>query len=247
MKKPKSHYLYLPLWVIALIAVICIVAGILVGSGINKSDNHAKNGHNAVTDSSESISNPKADKTQWNLILVNQYNKISDDYGPEVTYLDNGHAIDKRAYPDLADMLSDCREAGLTPVICSSYRSMDKQKELFKNKVDEYISFGCSKEEAEQKAGELVAVPGTSEHQLGLALDIVDISYQVLDEKQEKTGVQKWLMHNSWKYGFILRYPTDKNKITGISYEPWHYRYVGKKAAKEIYDAQICLEEYLNG
>lgn len=90
-----------------------------------------------------------------------------------------------------------------------------------------------------------MAVPGTSEHQLGLALDIVDISNQTLDESQENTPVQKWLMNNSWRYGFILRYPTDKSDITGISYEPWHYRYVGKKAAKEIYDAQICLEEYL--
>ena len=143
-------------------------------------------------------------------------------------------------------MLADCRDAGFEPVICSSYRTMEKQKELFSNKIDEYVSYGYSHEEAEKKAGELVAVPGTSEHQLGLALDIVDISNQTLDESQENTDVQKWLMNNSWKYGFILRYPTDKSKITGISYEPWHYRYVGKKAAKEIYDAQICLEEYLN-
>ena len=91
-----------------------------------------------------------------------------------------------------------------------------------------------------------MAVPGTSEHQLGLALDIVDVANQVLDERQENTEVQKWLMKNSWKYGFILRYPTDKSDITGISYEPWHYRYVGKEAAKEIYEAGICLEEYLN-
>ena len=105
---------------------------------------------------------------------------------------------------------------------------------------------GYSQERAEEAAGELVAVPGTSEHQLGLALDIVDVANQVLDERQENTEVQKWLMKNSWKYGFILRYPTDKSDITGISYGPWQYRYVGKEAAKEIYEAGICLEEYLN-
>lgn len=142
--------------------------------------------------------------------------------------------------------MDECRAAGLNPLICSSYRTMDKQKELYKNKVDEYLAQGYSQESAEAAAGELVAVPGTSGHQLGLALDIVDVANQVLDERQENTEVQKWLMKNSWKYGFILRYPTDKSDITGISYEPWHYRYVGKEAAKEIYEAGICLEEYLN-
>ena len=90
-----------------------------------------------------------------------------------------------------------------------------------------------------------MARPGTSEHQLGLALDIVSTSYTNLDKKQERTKEQKWLMANSYKYGFILRYPSDKCDITGINYEPWHYRYVGKAAAKEIYEKGICLEEYL--
>ena len=90
-----------------------------------------------------------------------------------------------------------------------------------------------------------MAVPGTSEHQLGLAVDIVDTANQHLDESQETTDVQKWLLQNSWKYGFILRYPSDKSDITGIIYEPWHYRYVGKDAAKAIYEEGICLEEYV--
>lgn len=186
------------------------------------------------------------DKTQWNLTLVNKWNLLPDSHNPSLTQLQNGHAIDERAYPDLQDMMDECRAAGLNPLICSSYRTMDKQKELYKNKVDEYLAQGYSQESAEAAAGELVAVPGTSGHQLGLALDIVDVANQVLDERQENTEVQKWLMKNSWKYGFILRYPTDKSDITGISYEPWHYRYVGKEAAKEIYEAGICLEEYLN-
>lgn len=101
-------------------------------------------------------------------------------------------------------------------------------------------------EDAKLEAGKIVAVPGTSEHQLGLAVDIVDKYNQVLDENQENTAVQKWLMENCWKYGFILRYPNDKSSITGIMYEPWHYRYVGDAAAKEIYQQGICLEEYLD-
>ena len=85
-----------------------------------------------------------------------------------------------------------------------------------------------------------------SAKQLGLALDIVDRSNQNLDESQEDTAVQQWLMKHSWEYGFILRFPTGKSDVTGIIYEPWHYRYVGKEAAKEIYDRGICLEEYLD-
>ena len=91
----------------------------------------------------------------------------------------------------------------------------------------------------------MVAVPGTSEHQLGLALDIVDMNHQILDESQEETDTQQWLMAHSWEYGFILRYPNDKSEITGIIYEPWHYRYVGRDAAREIYEQGVCLEEYL--
>ena len=91
----------------------------------------------------------------------------------------------------------------------------------------------------------VVALPGTSEHQTGLALDIVDAGYQELDEAQENTPVQQWLMRNSWRYGFILRYPTGKSNITGIIYEPWHYRYVGRDAARAIYESGLCLEEYL--
>ena len=104
---------------------------------------------------------------------------------------------------------------------------------------------GYSRERAETEAGEQVAIPGTSEHQLGLAVDIVDISYQLLDRSQEDTAVQKWLMEHSWEYGFILRYPDGKSEITGITYEPWHYRYVGRENAEQIYRRGFCLEEYL--
>lgn len=78
-----------------------------------------------------------------------------------------------------------------------------------------------------------------------LAVDIVDLDHQLLDESQEQTAVQQWLMTNSWRYGFILRYPTAKTETTGIIYEPWHYRYVGQEAAAEIYQQGVCLEEYV--
>lgn len=248
-RKSKLMNLYLPAWVVIIIVVICILTGVLIGSRMHK-DRSAKTPEITSADLSvaqnTTTEKPKTDKTQWNLILVNPWHSLPENHDPTIKYLENGHGIDERAYDDLQDMINDCRAQGLNPLICSSYRTREKQEELFHNKVSQYLSYGYSQEDAEKAAGELVAIPGTSEHQLGLALDIVDVSYQILDEKQEDTPVQQWLLNNSWKYGFVLRYPTDKSEITGISYEPWHYRYVGKEAAKEIYDKKICLEEYLD-
>ena len=99
--------------------------------------------------------------------------------------------------------------------------------------------------EAAVEAAVWVAIPGTSEHQLGLAVDIVDANMQDLTDEQENTATQKWLMANSWRYGFIHRYPNGRTDITGIIYEPWHYRYVGKDAAQDIFNRDITLEEYL--
>ncbi len=182
---------------------------------------------------------------EWNLILVNPWNPLPEDYRISLTSLPNGHSIDSRCYPALTEMMNACREAGFQPLICSSYRSQEKQETLFQERMDELLAQGYTKKEAKAKAGTSVARPGTSEHQAGLAVDLVDNHHQVLDTTQQDTPVQQWLMENSWKYGFILRYPENKSKLTGIIYEPWHYRYVGKDAAKEIYERGLCLEEYL--
>jgi len=183
----------------------------------------------------------------WRLLLVNGDHPLPEDFqAPELTALRNGHAVDSRAYPELQRMMDDCRAAGLEPLICSSYRSRDKQAELFEKKVQSLLDRAGSRSEAEDQAAEWVSRPGTSEHQTGLALDIVDKSYQLLDEGQEETAVQKWLMAHCAEYGFILRYPTEKSALTGVNYEPWHYRYVGAEAAEEIMSQGLCLEEYLS-
>ncbi len=187
-----------------------------------------------------------ASTDDWRLILVNPWNPLPTDYEISFTELVNGHRVDERCYPDLQQMMDDCRAEGLQPIICSSYRSQETQQSLFDNKVQRLIAQGYSAKDAPAGAAKVVALPGTSEHQLGLALDIVDVNNQNLDDSQAQTAAQLWLMENSWRYGFILRYPADKTDITGITYEPWHYRYVGKDAAKEIYEQGICLEEYLD-
>lgn len=182
----------------------------------------------------------------WNLTLVNGENPLPEGFAaPELVQLRNGHAIDARAYPELQAMMDAARAEGLRPLICSSFRARGTQETLYRNEVQNWLDRGYSQSEAEARAARWVARPGTSEHELGLAVDIVDTDYQMLDERQEDTPVQRWLMEHCWEYGFILRYPTDKSGITRIGYEPWHYRYVGREAAKEIMERGLCLEEYL--
>lgn len=194
----------------------------------------------------ESTVNPQQiDPNDWRLLLVNSKHSLPEGFEVKLKEIKNGQSVDERCFSDLQQMLDDCRAQGLKPLICSSYRSLEKQQELFDNKVAKLKAQGLSDKEAHDKAATVIAVPGTSEHQTGLALDIVDLSNQNLDESQVNTPVQQWLYKNSWQYGFILRYPSDKSSITGITYEPWHYRYVGKDAAKAIHDQGLCLEEYL--
>lgn len=179
------------------------------------------------------------------LILVNSDNFLPENYEVPETELDSGITVNSHCYEALQEMMDDCRAAGCSPFICSGYRSHETQVVLFERDVRRYKNLGYSEEEAYEKATRMVAIPGTSEHELGLAVDIVDSAYQVLISEQENTKTQKWLMQNCYRYGFILRYPEDKEDITGKGYEPWHYRYVGKEAAKYIYEHNLCLEEYI--
>ncbi len=179
------------------------------------------------------------------LILINPWHLLPEDYEPELENVEYGHKMDVCAAEHLRDMLADCREEGLSPLICSSFRERSKQERLFENDVRKYMYSGMTEEEAREETARNVAVPGSSEHEAGLAVDIVYAGRQILDEEQENNDTQQWLMEHCWEYGFILRYPYDKQEITGITYEPWHYRYVGFEAAEEIMSKGICLEEYL--
>ena len=183
------------------------------------------------------------------LLLVNQWNQLPEDYEPElelVAELDGRrYELDRCCSEALWDMLADCAAAGGRPYICSAYRSAEDQQKLYQDKVRRLEKDGVSREEAPELAAESVALPGTSEHQLGLAVDIIDEEYPFLDEGQEETATQIWLMENSWRYGFILRYPNGTTEQTGILYEPWHYRYVGREYAEEIHRMGLTLEEYL--
>lgn len=177
----------------------------------------------------------------WQLMLVNADNPLPDNFDVELTSLANGHKIDSRVYPYLQKMFDDARNQGIIPTISSSYRTSKEQQAELNQKTEEFIKQGYSPRKALEIAKTWAAVPGTSEHQTGLAVDITSADAAI----QSPDIVWQWLSANSYKYGFILRYPPEKTDITGISNEPWHFRYVGQTAAKEIYERGLCLEEYV--
>ena len=174
-----------------------------------------------------------------------QEHPLPEDWECELVDIPYGQHVDRRVYEDLQELLADARAEGFSPYICSSYRSHETQVRLYGEEIEKYRRRGYSKKEAEAEAGRWVAVPGTSEHELGLALDIVSMENQNLDESQMETEFQKWMMEHCTEYGFILRYPVDKGEITGIGFEPWHYRYVGREDAEKIKESGLCLEEYV--
>lgn len=183
----------------------------------------------------------EADQSRgWKLILVNEKNYVPRDYEIELIRLSNGEQVDSRIYPDLQDMFDDARASGLQLFVREGYRSREEQADILDKKIESYLLEGYSKTEAKEMALEWVALSGTSEHELGIA---VDINADTTSSSSEK--VYLWLEKNSYKYGFIRRYPPNKTQITGVNHEPWHYRYVGKEAAKTINDNGWCLEEYI--
>lgn len=177
----------------------------------------------------------------WMLLLVNSSNAIPDGYAPtELTELSNGQSVDKRIYPSLQSMFDDARAQGVYPVVSSGYRTAKQQQSEMDDKIQEYIDDGKSEDEARTLAATYVAQVGYSEHKAGLAIDIVAKA-----NKSDDDTVWAWMKEHCAEYGFILRYPEGKEGVTGMSYEPWHFRYVGVEAAQKIMGAGITLEEYL--
>lgn len=176
----------------------------------------------------------------WQLTLVNQWNPLPENHTVETIELSNGELVDQRIYGPLSEMFADMEADGVYPIVASGYRTQQSQEAIYNQRIAQYEAEGMSFQEAKNETERWVAVPGTSEHQLGLAVDInadgiYSYGYEVYD----------WLAENAQRYGFIYRYPADKTELTGVANEPWHYRYVGKDAAEEIHERGICLEEYL--
>ena len=188
-----------------------------------------------------------ADPELWSLLLANTQNPLPDGYEPpQLTTIDAaGRQVDSRIADALQQMIAAAQEDGAHLVVTSAYRSYERQEELFVSMIREYLAMGYSNAEAYAATKRLRNVPGTSEHQTGLTVDIISQSYWQLDEGYAETYEAQWLKEHAAEYGFILRYPKDKTAITGTSFEPWHYRYVGVEDAQKIMAQGLCLEEYL--
>lgn len=187
------------------------------------------------------------DATDWNLLLVNKTHRLAENLEMETKQIFS-EEVDARIYDSLVQMLEDGeRDSDRQFLVCSGYRSVDFQQTLFDNKIAEIQAEHpeYTYEEAYIEASTIVAIPGASEHNTGLTVDICAMDFQMLIEEYEETDEAKWLKENCYKYGFILRYPKGKEDITQIIYEPWHFRYVGVEAATEIMTQGITLEEYL--
>ena len=180
---------------------------------------------------------PDIDIDSWEYVLANADNPIGE-YVPELTSLENSQSFDSRAVEELKRFIDDARAEGLSVYLSSSYRSYGEQQYLFNRKVSQLNG-------DEARAATIVARPGTSEHQTGLCCDITDRYYETKDSSLENTQMYKWMYAHCAEYGFILRYPKDKEDVTGIIYEPWHFRYVGKEAAEYIMENGLCLEEFV--
>lgn len=218
----------------------------------NISDNTMNNTNTIVENT---IKNETGDKNQvtsnniktnlitdeWNLKLVNYENSLPIDFKPNLSNIDSTRKFDSRAIGKLKQMINNMKKDNVKDIwIQSSYRSIEQQQIIFNKKVNEYINNGKSAKEAEMLTLKTINKPGTSEHNLGLAVD-----FNYVNLNFEKTKAFAWLKENAEDYGFILRYPKEKEQITKVNYEPWHWRYVGEVHAKKMNDEELCLEEYI--
>ena len=196
----------------------------------------------------EDVSLPRfVDVDDWRLRLVRYEYPLGEDFVPDsLATVDGREQVDSRVAPALENLIADARAAGYGVYVCSGYRDYATQHYIyFDNHVDVYMAQGMSEEEANDKARLAVQYPGCSEHQSGLAADVLEYSGQPMEPYIGGSGLMQWLEENCAEYGFVIRYPDGKTDITGVEYEPWHLRYVGVQAARYMMEHGLCQEEFL--
>ncbi len=256
------------------IYVLCLILALIVAFGIgiilsanNSHDNNRQNSLkttdtqlNSSTESNQTttettktfndglvpgtIDNPTIitiNEELWHLTLVNSSYRIPDTYKPDlVAVCGSEERLDRKIALEYEKMYAAALNEGVYLTPCSGYRSYELQERNYNNKIKFFENQGYSTEDAKVKAATIIMPPGSSEHNLGYAMDIVCV-----EEWFENTDEFRWLTENAADYGFIMRYPKDKQHITKVIYEPWHWRYVGVEAAKEMKEKNLTLEEYL--
>lgn len=188
---------------------------------------------------------PTAEPDDWRLVLVNFDHPIPEDWSVELTMTRYGYEVDARITDAVDELIAAAAKDGVSLIICYGYRTVEQSQQLFEKQINKQLSLGLTREQAVIEARRWVAPPRTSEHHTGLALDIVTPSHQVLNHAFADTDAGRWMADHSWEYGFVVRFPEDKQEITGITYEPWHLRYVGGEHAAAMHENNECLEEYV--
>ena len=179
----------------------------------------------------------------WQLVVVSGTREFLETYKPELDEIfDTDKYLDARVAPHYEEMYTAAKQDGIILTPYSAYRSYERQKNNYNHLTETYMAdYHLSREDAAKKAATVILPPGTSEHNLGLCMDICNVYDSFVNQKE-----YTWLTENAYKYGFILRYPKGKEDVTGIVFEPWHWRYVGVEWAKQIRDSGLCLEEFLD-
>lgn len=262
----RRRRIFIAMCLAVLIALTAAIVGIvaLIKSAFKNDDNNDVTSTESVISSDESSevesetesSGPEMvtrgeytlDANYSELTLVNDKNPLPEDYnyGEGLTTIDfkyhNGQLdqIKEGVWPYMKAMIEAAWADGVELYVWSPYRSYATQDMLFQKQVNRCLEKGISREDAENEAATVVARPGTSEHNTGLAAD-----FNMASDRFETTEMYKWMCENAEDYGFILRYPKDKTDITGVIYESWHWRFVGINTAKEMNELGVTLEEYL--
>ncbi len=254
-KKPSGKKFNLPLLIILIVLVLAIVGGIIyilvnglpTSSPVSSQPVSAPSQSSSATVSQPEVVEPVVDpipRDEWYMELVNRDNILDSTFAPETTNVD-GVPVDTRIAQALTDMIEAGNATGLDLYVHSGYRTYERQETNYDYQVGLQLAQGLTQAEAEAAAGQITAPPGTSEHNLGLGVDIMSTDNNSYDVSFNDTEEAKWLLENAANYGFILRYPEGKESITGFAFEPWHYRYVGVDQAQKIKDSGLTLEEYL--
>jgi D-alanyl-D-alanine carboxypeptidase len=222
-------------------------------SKISAHSEESQDSSSAIVAESESkvIVTPAASSADWNLVLVNRENQLAEEIVMELYLTESGYQIDSRIQEPYLQLMEAGKAAGMDFTMVSGYRSIEQQQTNYDVNYQNYLASGLSEEEARTKTEEYIALPNASEHITGLA---VDITSTALANQEGNSGLFPdlenypeglWLKENAPKFGFVLRYPKEKEAITGINFEPWHFRYVGIENAMYMTEKNLTLEEYI--
>ena len=245
----RRNRILFALAVLAVLLVVVLGVRALFSLGGGKTD-----GSSVPESSSGSVAAPtptpaastSMDFTDGRMILVNNNMGLPEGYTVETQTADEntGKQLQTEAAQSFAAMQAAAKLDGVSLILQSGYRSVEYQQGLFDQQVEKMIKTGLDEAVAKELAKAVVALPGYSSHNTGYAADILTDSYRVMDSGFADTQAYTWLTEHAAEYGFIERYPEDKSAITGIIFEPWHWRYVGAENAAEIKKSGLCLEEF---